>query len=207
MKDSSARGANQPDRAKLRTDAYVPAALTVLVWVLGAGLLGLSGWFIASSAVAGLSPASTFSWLFPSAGVQALAVARTMARYGERVTIHDVTLRRVASLRSRLFKRATQMDRGSMANLRTGEMLGRITVDSETVQNRLIRKALPMVGAAGAVIAAVVLFACVSWQLVIVSSIAFAVMGVILIPVARYQAGGPARRLVRARGAARHALI
>src|SRR6476646_8665354 len=50
-----------------------PSLMTVLAVVVGVGLLGLAGWFIAASAVAGLGVASTFSFLFPSAGVKALA--------------------------------------------------------------------------------------------------------------------------------------
>jgi hypothetical protein len=61
----------------------------VLALALGTGLLGRLGWFIAAPAVARLAVASTFSFLFPSAGVQALASARTLARYRERISTHE----------------------------------------------------------------------------------------------------------------------
>lgn len=184
-----------------------PAALTVLGWSLGAALLGLSGWFIASSAIAGLSTTSTFSFLFPSAAVQALAVARTVGRYGEKVNSHDVTLKRVASLRGQLFGRAAKLPRENVAHLRSSEMLGRITVDGDTVENRFLRGFLPVVGVAGAAGGAVALLAFQSPRLAITSSLAFLLTGVVLVSIGRYEAGSPARQLVTAQGEARRALI
>lgn len=89
--------------------------MTVLAFALGAALLGLAGWFIAASAVAGLAVASTFSFLFPSAAVHALAWARTLSRYGERITTHQATLDLVASLRTSLFGRALRLPRDRVA--------------------------------------------------------------------------------------------
>ena len=76
---------------------------------MGIGLLGLAGWFIASAAVAGLAVASTFSFLFPSAGVQALAWSRTLARYWERTTSHRATLELVAELQTALFAEGNRL--------------------------------------------------------------------------------------------------
>src|SRR5882757_5452227 len=98
--------------------APIPAARPVRRLVLGlllavtaAGasiaLMGLAGWFIVRCAQTGLSTTSRFSWLYPSAGVEALAVARTAARYGERVSTHRSTLELLAQVRTRLFASAT----------------------------------------------------------------------------------------------------
>ncbi len=67
------------------------AALTVL---MGMALLGLSGWFIAATAIAGLVPATAlvFDVFMPSAGIRLLAMGRTASRYGERVVTHETTL-------------------------------------------------------------------------------------------------------------------
>ena len=55
------------------------AALTVL---MGMGLLGLSGWFITATALAGLHAASAivFDVFMPSAGIRLLALGRTGSR-------------------------------------------------------------------------------------------------------------------------------
>jgi ATP-binding cassette subfamily C protein CydC len=55
--------------------------------VLG-GLLGLSGWFIATSAVAGAAVFSSFSYLAPSGGVRSFALGRIGSTYANRVVLH-----------------------------------------------------------------------------------------------------------------------
>lgn len=60
------------------------AALAALTVLTGMGLLGLSGWFIAATAIAGLQVASAlvFDVFAPSAGIRLLALGRTATRYG-----------------------------------------------------------------------------------------------------------------------------
>jgi ATP-binding cassette subfamily C protein CydC len=184
-----------------------PAAAVVLAFALGTGLLGLAGWFIAASAVAGLAVASTFSFLFPSAGVQALAWARTLARYRERISTHEATLDLVGSLRTGLFARALRLPRDRVSELRTSELLGRITVDSDAVENLLLRSWFPILAAISALIGAAAMFATLSIALAIVAVTGLVLAGSILAGLACHQAGRPARRFVAARADARHTLI
>lgn len=184
-----------------------PAALTALAFGLGVGLLALAGWFIAASAVAGLAAASTFSFLFPSAGLQALAWARTLGRYGERISTHQATLDLVGSLRTSLFARALRLPRDHVAELRSSELLGRITIDSDAVENLLLRSSFPLLAAIAALIATAAVFASLSATLAIVAVAGLVVCGGILIGLAHHQAGRPAQRLVAARADARHTLI
>jgi ATP-binding cassette subfamily C protein CydC len=184
-----------------------PAAMTVLAFGLGVGLLALAGWFIAASAVAGLATVSTFSFLFPSAGVQALAWARTLGRYGERISTHQATLDLVGSLRTSLFARALHLPRDRVAELRSSELLGRITVDSDAVENLLLRSSFPLLAAIAALIGTAAVFAPLSTTLAIVTVAGLVVCAAILVGLAQHQAGGRARRLVAARAEARHKLI
>src|SRR5438445_5767036 len=69
------------------------------------GLVGLSGWFIASSAVAGASAYSLFSYLAPSGGVRALALGKIVTSYGGRVVLHVAALRRISAARLRFYDR------------------------------------------------------------------------------------------------------
>ena len=184
-----------------------PAALTVLTFGLGAGLLGLAGWFIAASAVAGLTAASTFSFLFPSAGVQALAWARTLGRYGERISTHQATLDLVGSLRTSLVARALRLPRDRAAEMRSTELLGRITVDSDAVENLLLRSSFPILAALAALIGTAAVFASRSVALAIVAVAGLVLTCAVLVGLAHQQAGRPARRLVTARADARHTLI
>ncbi|HEY1516524.1 MAG TPA: ATP-binding cassette domain-containing protein [Solirubrobacteraceae bacterium] len=184
-----------------------PAATVVLAFALGAGLLALAGWFIAASAVAGLAVASTFSFLFPSAGVQALAWARTLARYRERISTHEATLDLVGSLRTSLFARALHLPRDRVAELRSSELLGRITVDSDAVENLLLRSSFPILATIAALIGAAAMFAILSIALAIVAAAGLVLTSAILVGLACHQAGQPARTLVTARADARHTLI
>jgi ATP-binding cassette subfamily C protein CydC len=184
-----------------------PAAMTVLAFAFGAGLLGLAGWFIASCAVAGLAVASTFSFLFPSAGVQALAWSRTLSRYGERISTHETTLQLVGTLRTSLFARALRLPRDRVAELRSSELLGRITVDSDAVENLLLRSSFPILAAGAALIGTAALFAWLSVPLAIVAVAGLALTGAVLIGLAHHQAGPPAQTSVATRARARQTLI
>jgi ATP-binding cassette subfamily C protein CydC len=191
----------------LRPRLARPALLTLLAFGFAVGLLGLAGWFIASSAVAGLAVASTFSFLFPSAGVQALAWARTLARYGERITTHGATLELVGGLRTALFGRALRLSRDRVAELRSSELLGRVTVDTDAVENLLLRSAFPMLAAVAALAGTATFFALLSWTLALVAVTGLVFTGGVMILLAHLRAGRPARRLVLARADARQALI
>jgi ATP-binding cassette subfamily C protein CydC len=197
----------QAQRAPTGRGLAKPAATVVLAFALGAGLLALAGWFIAASAVAGLTVASTFSFLFPSAGVQALAWARTLGRYRERISTHEATLDLVGSVRTSLFARALRLPRDRVAELRTSELLGRITVDSDAVENLLLRSSFPILAVIAALIGAAAMFVTLSIALAIVAVTGLVLASAVLVGLAYHQAGQPARSLVAARADARHTLI
>ncbi|MEG2312453.1 MAG: amino acid ABC transporter ATP-binding/permease protein, partial [Brevundimonas sp.] len=76
-------------------------------------LLGVSAWFLTSSAIAGLAGsvvAMTFNYMVPSAMIRFLAILRTGGRYGERVIGHDAALHALAKLRPQLFDSITRAD-------------------------------------------------------------------------------------------------
>jgi ATP-binding cassette subfamily C protein CydC len=193
-------------RITIRTCA-LPSAMTVLTVIVGACLLGLAGWFIAASAVAGLAVSSTFSFLFPSAGVQALAWARTLARYGERITTHRATLDLVAALRTALFVAAVRLPRDRVAELRSSELIGRLTIDSDAVEQTLLRGAFPLIAAAAAALGAVAVFTSLSTWVGAVAMAGLTATATTLIVSARRQVGAPAQTLVSARADARRSLI
>jgi ATP-binding cassette subfamily C protein CydC len=199
--------AEQPGAAPTGRRLAKPVAMTVLAFLLGAGLLGFAGWFLAASAVAGLAVASTFSFLFPSAAVQALAWARTVGRYGERITTHHATLDLVGSLRTGLFARALRLPRARVAELRSSELLGRITVDSDAVENLLLRSSFPVLAAFAALVGTAAMFAWLSWTLAIVAVAGLVACAGVVVGLAHHQAGRPARTLVAARADARQALL
>jgi len=108
-------------------------ALAILAAAASAALMGLAGWLIVRSAQTGLSVTSTFSWIFPAAGVEALAVVRTAARYGERLTTHEATLQLLARLRARVFASATRMAPRRLHRFHSGDLLDRVQADIDSL--------------------------------------------------------------------------
>ena len=168
--------------------------------------MGLAGWLIVRSAETGLSATSTFSWIYPAAGVEALAVVRTAARYGERLTTHRATLQMLARLPARVFASATQMTPRQLRRFHSGDLLDRIQADIDSLDRVVLAVAVPavvaaIVGAAGLAVLALI-------------RPAFAAANAVALTVALagdLAAGGQGRRaggeLARARAAARARLV
>lgn len=137
------------------------AALTVVVLLMGAALLGLSGWFITATGLAGIAGIGiAFDVFRPSAGVRFLALGRTAARYGERILTHDATLRALAALRVTLLRRQAKLDARDLASLRSEAVLTRIVSDVDALDGVVLRLLLP--GMAALVTHGVV-FAALGW--------------------------------------------
>ncbi|TRA98337.1 MULTISPECIES: thiol reductant ABC exporter subunit CydC [Rhizobium/Agrobacterium group] len=129
----------------------VLAATTVLA---GIGLLGVSGWFITATAIAGLLPATAYAFdvFMPSAAIRLLALSRTAARYGERMTTHEATLSVLAALRERLFRGFAAPQAAQNLEARPARLLNRLTADIDALDSLYLRVLVP---AAVAVLAAV----------------------------------------------------
>jgi len=128
-------------RAALLTGALLAAA-TVLA---GIALLGLSGWFITATAIAGLSSATAFAFdvFAPAAGIRLLALARTAARYSERLTTHDATLGVLAGLREQVFRSWAQPQTARMLLRRPAKLLFRLTADIDALDSLYLRILVP----------------------------------------------------------------
>ncbi|MCA0993940.1 amino acid ABC transporter ATP-binding/permease protein [Alloyangia pacifica] len=124
------------------------ALLAVLVLLMGAALLGLSGWFITATGLAGIAGIGiAFDVFRPSAGVRGLALGRAAARYGERLLTHDATLRALASLRVTLLQRLERFPVADLRRLRGASALTRITADVDALDGVVLRLALPVAAA------------------------------------------------------------
>ena len=123
------------------------AGLSALAMLAGGGLLGLSGWFITASAVAGLSVAGAivFDVFAPSAGIRLLAIGRTATRYGERIVTHDATLKVLAALRERLFRGWAEPSAAAMMIRRPAKLLFRLTNDVDALDSLYLRVLVPAV--------------------------------------------------------------
>ena len=123
--------------------------LASLAVLSGAALLGLAGWFITATALAGLSLATalTFDVFAPSAGIRLLALSRTALRYGERLVTHDATFRVLAVLRERLFHGWAARSAARFLMLRPAKVLFRLTQDIDALDSLYLRLIAPAVAA------------------------------------------------------------
>lgn len=143
------------------------AALAALTVLMGMALLGLSGWFITATALAGLVPASAlvFDVFMPSAGIRLLAVGRTGARYAERLVTHDATLAVLAALRQRLFLSWARPQAARLLLQRPVRLLQRLTSDVDALDNLYLRLLVPAVAALGAALLAALAYGFMRWWL------------------------------------------
>ncbi|WP_311065450.1 thiol reductant ABC exporter subunit CydC [Halomonas sp. DWK9] len=126
----------------------------LLVWVTllaGLSLLGLSGWFIVSCALAGIAlaaglPASLDVYV-PGGGIRFFALLRTVARYMERLYNHNTVLTLLADLRYRVFGDLTRLDDASLKRRRASEWLSRLTSDIDNLDNLYLRLLIPPIAA------------------------------------------------------------
>ncbi|ARM90736.1 cysteine ABC transporter ATP-binding/permease protein CydC (plasmid) [Rhizobium sp. CIAT894] len=142
--------------AERRRALLFGAALSAATVTAGIALLGLSGWFITATSLAGLSAAAavTFDVFAPSAGIRLLAIVRTVARYGERLATHDATLGVLAALRERLFRGFAEPDAAHALSHRPARLLFRLTADIDALDSLYLRILVPAAVAIGAALAA-----------------------------------------------------
>ena len=117
------------------------AMLAALVSGASIALLGLSGWFITASALAGAAGVATalaFNYLLPAVAIRLLAIVRTGARYGERVAGHDAALSVMARIRPRLFRAVASAPPTRALALSNGDATARLIDDVEAIETRLV---------------------------------------------------------------------
>lgn len=179
-------------RNKLLLGALL-AAVTVLS---GMALLGLSGWFITATAIAGLNAtiAFTFDVFMPSAGIRLLALGRTAARYGERLVTHDATLEVLASLRVRLFRGWAQPEAARRLLARPAQLLFRLTGDIDALDSLYLRVLVPLAAALCAALALGVTLGLLQWWLGLALALWLVISGVLIALIVARRAKADARR-------------
>lgn len=109
------------------------------------GLLSLSGWFLAASALVGSS--LLFNFFYPSSGVRGLAIGRTISRYFERLVTHDGTFRVLANLRVAIFRKLIPLSPAGLNRYRHSELLNRLVADVDTLDTLYLNLLSPFISA------------------------------------------------------------
>ncbi len=136
-------------------------ALNVVVILANVGLLALSGWFIASMALAGTG-AIRIEYFAPAAAIRGLAVLRAAGRYLERLITHEATLRLLAELRVWFYRRLVPLAPARLQMHRGGDLLSRIRSDIDSLDTLYLRVLAP--ATAGAVSVAVLVAVLVQYS-------------------------------------------
>lgn len=129
----------------------VPPRRVVAAVAAGAGSLGsavalaaVSAWLIARASQMPPVMALTVA----AVAVRGFGVSRGLLRYVERLWSHDVALRGMATLRTRVYERLAAADPATLVSLRRGDLLARVGADVDAVGDVVVRGLLPMAVAA-----------------------------------------------------------
>lgn len=132
--------------------------LGVVVIIANTMLMAISGWFIASMAVSGVSGAS-FNYFFPSASIRFLAIARTVGRYAERLVTHEATFRILSELRVWLFKRFEPLAPACLERYSGGDVTGRLRADVDALETLYLKIIAPLAVGAISIVAGLMFLA------------------------------------------------
>lgn len=168
--------------------------LSAVTGLCGVALLGLSGWFISATALAGMSAATAhvFDVFMPSAGIRLFALGRTFSRYAERLVTHEVTLSVLAKLRVQLFVGWARPGAARRLALRPARLLFRLTCDVDALDSLYLRAWLPLSTALVAVVAVTVALMLVNTTLGVLVLVAALCVSALVVSMTRAAALRPA---------------
>lgn len=181
--------------------------LAVLLGALTVGssiaLMATSAWLISQAGVSDSVEALGVAVV----GVRAFGVSRAVFRYAERLVSHDVTFKLLAAVRVWFYRSIEPLAPARLNQFRSGDLLGRVVSDVESLQEFYIRVIAPILVGVLTVLAMVILFAFFDLVAMVVLLTFMLAAGTALPLVAWWQAHQPGRRLVAQRAEFNAALV
>jgi ATP-binding cassette, subfamily C, bacterial CydC len=104
------------------------------------GLLATSGYLISRAA----QHPEVLALGVAIAAVRALALARALLRYGERLVSHDLAFRSLADLRQRFYERLVPLVPGGLPGVGRADLLSRFVADVDRLQDLYLRAIGPV---------------------------------------------------------------
>lgn len=156
--------------------------LSILTLLANFGLLALSGWFLAATALVGLAgyaAQNSFNFFTPAAMVRFFATVRVLSRYAERLVTHEATFRLLADLRVWFYTRIEPLAPAVLQTHRAADLLNRIVTDIDTLNLFYLRVFLPVLTALGAGLVMVAFFAFFSWPAALALLVGLALNGML----------------------------
>ncbi len=117
--------------------------LSTVTLLANISLMAVSGWFIASMALAGVAGVS-MNYYSPAAIIRGAAILRTAGRYAERLVTHEATFRFLSGLRVWFYTRLEPLVPSALDDVRSGDLLSTIRSDIDTLSNLYIRVIVPV---------------------------------------------------------------
>jgi len=182
------------------------AVMAVSAALLAVVLLGVSGWLITATALAGAGLIAALDIFAPGAIIRAAAVGRTVTRYLERLIGHEATFRQLAEIRIRAFARLMAQPIARLEALGRGDTLTRLTRDVDLLDHVFPRLVLPSVAALGAALLAIAYFFLRAPDAAVALAASLVGGGTLVIVAGTRVARGPGRKLAEATPAMRSAL-
>lgn len=138
--------------AKAKISLLLAILLALTTAISGMALLGLAGWFIGASALAGIAAAGaafSFNLFSPSAGIRGFALGRTISRYLERLVSHNGTFEVMQHLRTNMFGLIIPRIPGPLSAISQGHLLERLFKDVERLEAAWLEQVQPALLAIG----------------------------------------------------------
>lgn len=181
--------------------AKFPLILGLVLMILGLGssmgLLTVSGWFLAATAIAGLG--TLFNFFYPSASVRGLAIGRTVMRYFEKIVTHDATFRILSKLRVQVFEKIIPLSPAVLNRYRNSDLLNRLVSDVDTLDSLYLRLLAPFFTAVFVIITMTIGLSFVNIPLALDLGL-FLLILLMIIPTVFYRLGQEfGERLIQAR--------
>lgn len=180
--------------------------LSWITVVANVGLMAVSGWFIASMAIAGLS-GGYINYFTPGAIIRFFAITRTGGRYVERLVTHEATFRVLSELRRWFYEHLEPLAPAALQHYHSADLLSRIRADIDTLQNFYLRVLTPAVVAVLATITFVAVLALFD-PLIAVVELVFLLLASVAVPWRIFTLARPAgERMVEQRAQMRESVI
>jgi ATP-binding cassette subfamily C protein CydC len=181
-------------------------AVSLATLLANVALMAISGWFIASMALAGIAHV-VLDYFTPAASIRACAIVRTLGRYIERLVTHEATFRLLAQLRVWFYSRIEPLAPAALQGVRGSGLLSRIQADIDSLNHIYLRVLVPLaVGAVGALLIVAVI-AAFSVPVAMVVLLFLALAGAALPALVLKRAHEPARAGVALRAQHRETVV
>jgi ATP-binding cassette subfamily C protein CydC len=122
-----------------RRRVAVASLLGALTVVFGVGLMAAAGYLISRAA----ERPAVLSLMVTIVAVQFFGLGRPLARYLERIASHDLALRVLGGVRTRIYGQIEPLAPVQLDGYRNGDLLSRMVADVDALQNLYLRGVQP----------------------------------------------------------------